>query len=293
MSNKIKNEFIVIDSHQHFWDSSEMGWPISMPPESAVLLKSYKPNDLYKELTSFGVDYTVYVQCPPQNTGANRWMFDHANSNDFVAGVVAWGDLQNPDDMKRTLDELELEPKFVGIRHIVEDEPNVDWIIQPKVLESLRELARRKIPYDMLVKPPHLKNVLKVIDKVSELKMVIDHIAKPEIAKGKTSPWQEDMAKIAQYPNVYCKLSGMNTEADWKSWKPADIAPYVHKVIDMFGYDRVMYGSDWPVCRLAGEYEDVWSTINQVLSNISDGQRQRVLGANAIRFYNLKIQEGR
>lgn len=289
MSEKINKKSIVVDSHQHFWDPSEIGWPKSLPPEAAILVNSYKPDDLYKELKKFGIDYTVYVQCPPQNTESNQWMFDNANSNDFVAGVVAWVDLQNPDDTKRTLDKLEQEPKFVGIRHIVEDEPDVDWIIQPKVLESLRELARRKIPYDMLVKPPHLKNVLKVIDKVSELKMVIDHIAKPEIAKGKTDPWQKYLAEIAQYPNIYCKLSGMTTEADWKSWKPADIAPYVEMVVDMFGFDRVMYGSDWPVCRLAGEYEDVWNTINEALCNISDDQRQKVFAANAISFYNLKI----
>ena len=149
----------------------------------------------------------------------------------------------------------------------------MDWIIQP----------------DVLVKPLHLKNVLKVIDKVNDLKMVIDHIAKPEIAKGITVGWEEDMAKIAQHTNVYCKLSGMITEANWKSWKPKDIAPYVYKVIDRFGYDRVMFVSDWPVCRLAGEYEDVWNLINYVLCDITDQQRQNIFGANAIRFYNLKI----
>ena len=289
MPDKTKKEFVVIDSHQHFWAPSEIGWPNSMPPEAAILVNSYKAEDLYRELYKVGVDYTVYVQCPPQNLDANQWMFKQANSAEFVAGVVAWVDLQNPDDTKRALDELEQEPKFVGIRHIVEDEPDVDWIVQPDVLESLCELARRKIPYDMLVKPRHLKNVLKVLDKVHNLKMVVDHIAKPEIAKGKTSPWQEDMVEIVQHPNVYCKLSGMITEADWKLWKTSDIAPYVYKVIEMFGYDRVMFGSDWPVCRLAGEYEDVWDTINEVLCDITKHQRENIFGANAMRFYNLRI----
>ena len=154
-------------------------------------------------------------------------------------------------------------------------------------MESLQELSKYHLPYDILVKPRHLKNVIKVIEKVDGLKMVIDHIAKPEIAKGTTPGWQENMKIIAQCPHVYCKLSGMTTEADWKAWKPMDLWPYVHKIIDMFGYDRVMFGSDWPICLQAGQYEDFWDAIGEILMGITDEQREKIFGINAIKFYDL------
>ena len=136
-----------------------------------------------------------------------------------------------------------------------------------------------------------MKNVIKVIEKVEGIKIVIDHIAKPEIAKGGSVGWEENMKIIAQCTHIYCKLSGMTTEADLKTWKPADLEPYVHKIIDMFGYDRVMFGSDWPICLRAGEYGDFWNALGQILTGITDEQREKIFGANAINFYNLKISQ--
>lgn len=278
----------VVDSHQHFWDPGEQDLP-DWFVESAVLGRAYRPEDLRPELSKAGVDATVLVQAPPQTLDTNHWMFRLADDAGFVAGVVGWIDLEDPAQAGSVLDELGREPKFVGIRHIYEDEPDVDWIVRPAVLESLRELARRDVPYDMLVRPRHLGNVLRVLDEVGNLAMVIDHIAKPDIAQGGSPGWAEDMAAIAQSPRVYCKLSGMITEADRQHWKPSDLAPYVRHVIDAFGWDRVMFGSDWPVCLLAGDYQRVWNALREALGDISDERKAKVFGANAIRFYRLRI----
>ena len=278
----------VVDSHQHFWDRAVL----HVPPPSAgeeVLTGPFLPADLRPELVKAGVNRTVLVQGFPQTQEGNRWLFVQANATDYIAGVVAWMDLQGPSHAGATLDQLRKEPKFVGIRHIVEEEPDVDWIVRPPVLESLRELARRNVRFDMLARPRHLSNVLKVLDRVPDLRMVVDHIAKPEIARGGTPGWKEHMTAIAQRPRVYCKLSGMITEANRRQWKPADLKPYVQHVTAAFGWDRVMYGSDWPVCLLAGSYQQVWQAIHEALGNITSAQRDQVFGANAVRFYGLKI----
>jgi len=278
----------VIDAHQHFWDPSELGLP-PPSPEVNILGRVYLPYDLRGEINAVGVDYTVLIQGYPQTLATNRWLFRQANATDYVIGVVAWMNLEELSIAELVLDELQKESKFVGIRHIIEDEPDVKWIVRGAVLESLLELARRDIAFDMLIKPQHLKYVLKVLDKVPNLRMVIDHIAKPNIAKGGSPGWREDLTAISQHPQAYCKLSGMITEADWHKWKASDLAPYVHHVIDVFGWDRVMFGSDWPVCLLAGDYQKVWNAINEILRDISDEQRAKVFGINAIRFYKLKL----
>jgi L-fuconolactonase len=280
-------ETMVIDSHQHFWDRVALRLP-PPPPEASVLSPAFLPAELQREIRKVGVNRTVLVQGYPQNPEANRWYFGQANATEYICGVVAWMDLQDPARASLTLEELIKEPKFVGIRHIVEDEPDINWILRGPVLESLAVLARRHVPFDMLVKPKHLENVLKVLDRVPDLPMVIDHIAKPNIAGGGSPGWAEHLAGIAQYPRVYCKLSGMVTEADLHKWKASDLTPYVTHVIKVFGWERVMFGSDWPVCLLAASYQQVWQAIHEALGQIDGDQRNKIFGANAIRFYRLK-----
>jgi L-fuconolactonase len=279
---------MVVDSHQHFWDPVALPLP-PFPPEQSVLSRAFLPADLRKEIREVGVNRTVLVQGYPQNPETNRWYFSQANTTDFVCGVVAWIDLQDPASAGRALEELVKEPKFVGIRHIVEAEPDINWMLQRPVLEGFNLLARRDVPFDMLVKPKHLENVLKVLDRVPDLPMVIDHIAKPNIAAGGSTGWAEHMAEIAKYPRVYCKLSGMVTEADLRKWKASDLTPYVAHVVKVFGWERVMFGSDWPVCLLAASYQQVWQAIHDALGEISDEHRNKIFGANAIRFYRLKV----
>ncbi len=279
---------IIVDSHQHFWGPVELALP-PPPPEAAIFGRAFMPADLEPELRHAGVDRTVLVQAFPQTKAANRWLFRQANATAYVAGVVAWLDLQNPAGVEPTIRALRGEKKFVGIRHIVEDEPDVNWIVRACVLESLGELARLGVCYDMLVKPPHLRNVLRVIDKVPRLRMVIDHIAKPNMAGGESPGWAEQMVEIARHPQIFCKVSGLITEADHRNWKTADLAQFVHHVIEAFGWDRVMYGSDWPVCLLAGSYQQVWNAIHEVLGTVSDADHAKLFGANAVQFYGLAV----
>jgi len=279
---------IVVDSHQHFWDPAALRLP-PFSPSSAVLARPYMPAELEELITMLGINGTVLVQGYPQTPETNRWYFSQANAAPFVRGVVAWIDLEDPARAGAALDDLRKEPKFVGIRHVVEGEPDVGWIVREPVMESLGELTRQHVAFDMVVKPQHLENVLKVLDKVPHLPMVIDHIAKPNIAKGGSPGWAEHMAAIAKYPQVYCKLSGMVTEADWGRQKPTDLRLYVAHVVDVFGWDRVMYGSDWPVCLLASSYQGVWQALHEALGKISDEQHNKVFGANAIRFYRLRV----
>ena len=276
----------VIDSHHHFWpvreDKLSAGMKQSPPQE-----RPYLPDYFRRELDAVGVDYTVLVQVTHTLEG-NDWYFDFAKNTDYVAGVVAWGDLMNPDGLEKQLAGLEKEPKFAGIRHIVEREPD-GWIAQAPVIESLRILAARHIPYDMLVYPRQLPAVIKVLDAVPDLDMVINHIAKPDIANGGSPIWNELIPEIASRPNVYCKLSGLVSEADKENWTVDDLRPYADLVIEWFGLDRLMFGSNWPVCLRGATYVRVWNAANTLLSGIDADEHAGVFGGNAAAFYKLKI----
>ena len=211
---------------------------------------------------------------------------DIANDTEFVAGVVAWVDVQSP-SVGDDLDSLLEHGPLVGIRHQVEDDPDDDWLVAEETIRGLRDIAARGLAYDMLVKPRHMKHLLAVAGKVPELRMVIDHIAKPLIAEGITEPWASDMAEIANIPGVYCKVSGMVTEADHDSWKVDDLRPYVEHVREQFGMDRLMFGSDWPVCLLASSYQRVFEAAIQSIGAMTDQEQSSFLGGNAARFYRL------
>ncbi len=276
-----------IDAHHHFWEIGryDYAW---MGPELAVLQRDYGPNDLGPLLDRSGIDRTVLVQTI-SSVDETRWFLDLADRHAFIAGVVGWVDLTDP-DVGIVLDELSAHPKLAGIRHQVHDEPDVDWLAREDVRRGLGELARRKIPYDLLIKPPHLAASLAVARALPELTLIVDHIAKPEIAARGWDPWAEGIAALAGCPNAACKLSGMITEADWTQWTAKDLAPYVQHVVAQFGSDRVMFGSDWPVCRLAGEYEQVVEALTVNLSGLTDRQREDVFGRNAARWYRLETQ---
>jgi len=286
----VKEAFLlaIIDSHQHFWDPRTTEFP-EFPGEAQVLNRPFLPEDLAGAMRKTGVDYTVLVQALPQKREMNEWYFDIADDCGFVAGVVAWVDLLRPREIPKALDALQKESRFVGVRHVVELEPDVDWLVHSSVVESLRELAKRDIPFDLCIKPRHLEIVLRLLEEVNGLRLVIDHMAKPDIAAGGSVGWHRNLAKIASNPRVHCKLSGLVTEADWKNWSAGNLVPYVRYVIDLFGYERIMFGSDWPVCLLAADYQQVWDLANELLDGIADEQRELVFGANAARFYGLSV----
>jgi L-fuconolactonase len=209
-----------------------------------------------------------------------------AAAHDYVTGVVAWVDLAHG-TLGSNLDELARHRKFKGVRHLIQDEPDDAWMIRKDVLNGFRELERRGIPYDVLIYTRHLKYVPKVREYCPRLRLVIDHIAKPPIARREFDAWARDLEPVAALPNVWCKLSGMITEANWKNWTPQDLKPYVEHAVRLFGYDRLMFGSDWPVCTLAGSYQQVVEALHECVDPISTVDAAMLWGGTARSFYRL------
>jgi L-fuconolactonase len=274
----------VIDTHLHFWDLGRFQYPW-MTPARASLRRNYLPEDAKPLLAAAHVDQGVVVQAH-HSLAESRWLLELAATHDFLAGAVVWVDLTSP-AVGKDLDDLQRHPKFKGIRHIVEDEPDDAWLLRPVVLAGLAELERRDIPYDLLVHPRHLQYIPALRDRCPRLRFVVDHIAKPRIREKQFDDWAREMEAVAALPQMWCKLSGMITEADGKNWTAADLRPYVDHVVKIFGYDRVMFGSDWPVCTLAGSYQQVVDALREALGPLAPANASRVWGATAREFYQL------
>ncbi|SFH87970.1 amidohydrolase family protein [Planctomicrobium piriforme] len=277
----------VIDAHQHFWQLNlpfEYEWLKS--PEHAPICRDYLPDDLKPHLDRCGVKKSIFVQTQ-HDLAENRWALSLADHYDFLAGVVGWVDLASPQCEEQLL-EFKNHPKFVGIRHITQAEPNPDFIIQPDVMRGMKVLEKHAVPFDMLFFVQHLRHAETVARQVPNLPLVIDHLAKPHIKAQQIDDWLPHLKTAAKCENVCCKLSGMVTEADWKTWKPADLQPYVDHALELFGPERCMYGSDWPVCELAGSYEQVYQATRTCLSKLSETEQAQVFGGTAQKFYELK-----
>ena len=275
----------TVDSHHHFWDIEKFDYDW-MPPPPSVLQRSYTPQDLSPHIERAGIGRTVVVQAHMSVEEAS-FSLDVAASNDFVAGVVAWVDLADP-NVGDVLDGLAKRPKLVGIRHQVEDDPDEAWLTRVASVRGLKVVASLGLAYDLLLRPQHLKHVPPLAEAVPGLRMVVDHIAKPPIAAGEMQPWADDIAAVAAIPGVYCKVSGMVTEADHANWSVDDLKPYVSHVLDQFGIDRLMWGSDWPVCLLAASsYEQVLHAALEAIGPLSDDDRAKFLGRNATEVSRL------
>jgi L-fuconolactonase len=256
-----------------------------MPAEPSPLRRNFLPADLQPKLERNRFDGSVVVQASTHPDEA-AWLLDLADQHSFILGVVAWVDLTDP-GVGHTLDRLQRRNKFKGVRHPVHDEADDRWLLRPDVIAGLKELERRDIPYDLLLRPRHLPLVPVLADRLPKLRMVIDHIAKPLIAEHVMEPWDRDIAAASQIPRMCAKLSGMITEADWKSWTTGDLSPYVRHVLEVFGPERIMFGSDWPVCLLAGGWKEVLAAFTQAIGPQSMDRREHLLGGTARRFYNL------
>jgi L-fuconolactonase len=281
---------VRIDAHQHYWDTAtfDYGWARA---GMAALERPFLPGDLEPQLAAAGIDRTILVQVL-HTLDETEWLLDLAATRASIAGVVGWVDLEAPvDEIESTLTGLLEDPRLAGIRHLVHEEPDDDWLIRPAVLRGLGVLERHDVPYDLLLRPRHLPHVPALSERLPGLRMVVDHIAKPLIAEGRMEPWATDFGTAAANPNVWCKLSGMITEADHLSWTSDDLAPYIEVALDAFGPDRLMYGSDWPVCTLAGSYARVIGALRTVLGSIDDEVEARLFGGSSAEFYGIRDEE--
>jgi L-fuconolactonase len=256
-----------------------------MSKDLGVLYRDYLPSDLAPILKANGITQTILVQAS-NSVAESRWLLKLAESHDFIAGVVGWVDLTSS-DIDAQLDELSAHSKFKGVRHLVESEPNDDWLIQPAVISNLQKLSARALSYDLLVHTRHLKYVPHVAESCPDLKLVIDHLAKPPIARNEIEEWSRVLEPLAHYSNMHCKLSGLVTEANWNSWQPHDLRPFVDRVLEFFGPDRMMFGSDYPVCLLAATYDRVLDGFLEILKDLSNADREKIFAGNAAEFYRL------
>jgi L-fuconolactonase len=257
-----------------------------MSPKVAALCRDYLPEDLRPWLVKNRIDKTILVQAA-QTRAETDFLLELSQQADFVAGIVGWLDLEGP-NFAAGLEQYSKKPKFLGVRPMLQDLEQDDWILRPAVLDSLKLIAQRDLPFEFLTYTRHLPHVLKVLDKIPGLRAVVDHISKPEIKRRTLEPWRSLLAEVAQHPNIHCKLSGMITEADHKAWTAQDLRPYVEHALECFGFERVMFGSDWPVCVLAGSYDQVLGAVQTILKPHLNEQREaNVFGGNAARFYRL------
>ena len=273
-----------IDAHQHFWELDRFHYPW-MPADPSPLRRNFLPRDLHPILLRNRFDGTVAVQAAC-SLDESRWLLELADSHPWILGVVAWVDLTSG-GVGTSLDELQRHPRLKGIRHPVHDEADEAWLLRPDVIRGLREVAARDLAFDLLLRPHHLPLVPRLAEAVPRLRLVIDHIAKPAIARRQWDRWAADMEAAAVVPGLHVKLSGMITEAEPKTWTAADLRPYVAHVLRLFGPGRSMFGSDWPVCLQAGIWKEVLAAFTQAHGAIPRAERDQIIGETAARFYRL------
>ena len=273
-----------IDAHQHFWKYSEeeYGW---IGENEGVLKRDFLPDNLSVELSSIGYQGSISVQAR-QTLEETRWLLDLADNSDHIKGVVGWVDLRS-DSLVEQLNEFSKNKKFKGIRHVVQAEPDDNFIINPDFLNGISKLENFGLVYEILIYPKHLKYACQMVERFPNQTFVLDHIAKPDIKNHKISEWAEGITKLAAFQNVSVKVSGMVSEADHEWWKPGDFYPYLDVIWKEFGADRIMVGSDWPVCLPAASYSQVICLAEGYFESFSKEVRGKVFGENAYRIYQL------
>ncbi len=275
-----------VDAHQHFWKYSpdNYGW---INNDMSILKEDYLPDKLQVHLEKNGFDGCVAVQAR-QNEEENDFLLGLADEFPFIKGVVGWVDLQ-ADNVEERLEALSQNPKICGLRHLVQDERDDRFLLRKKFVRGVKSLKKFNLCYDILIFPKHLSVAKELVKQCPDQKFVVDHIAKPIVKDGIIEPWARGIRRIALHPNICCKISGMVTEARWHQWKKEDFRPYLDVIFDAFGTERIMIGSDWPVCKLSAEYDDVIGIVTEYISQLSFDEQENIMGGNAVRFYNLKV----
>ena len=274
-----------IDAHQHFWRYSPTayGW---IDERMRALRRDFMPEDLEPLLRGKGYVRCVAVQAS-QTLEETRFLLDLAARHDFIGAVVGWVDLRSS-EVEAQLQEFIAHPKFKGVRHVVQDEPDDRFLLHPDVMNGISALESFGLTYDLLVYPRQLPAATELVRRFPRQRFVLDHLGKPEIVKGTRSPWRELVSELSRSPNVYCKVSGLVTEAEWSAWRPEDLRPYLDVVFDAFRPERLLIGSDWPVCTLAGDYGRVLSVVEDYVAGRAPAERDAVLGGTAARFYGIE-----
>lgn len=273
-----------IDAHQHFWkyDASAYEW---IDNNMAVLKRDFLPGDLQPLLATSGFDGSIAVQAC-QTIEETQWLLSLAEKSSVIRGVVGWVDLCSR-DVEKQLDGLSNHPRLVGVRHVVQAEPDDEFMLRSDFQRGIARLDEYGLTYDLLLYPRHLPVAVKLVQRFPQQRFVLDHIAKPGIADGLVEPWASDVRELAKYENVYCKVSGMVTEARWKQWKPENFRAYLDVVFEAFGPQRLMIGSDWPVCTLSASYAETVAIVKDYIRQLGADQQEQILGGNCASFYGL------
>jgi L-fuconolactonase len=275
---------MYIDAHQHFWayDAHEYEW---IDDSMASLRRDFLPADLKPELERIGFQGCVAVQAR-QTLEETHWLLELAARAPFILGVVGWADLRSP-QLHSQLESFARNSKLAGVRHIVQTEPDDRFLLQPDFLRGIALLEEFDLSYDILIYPRHLPVAAEFVSRFPRQRFVLDHLAKPPVKSANLHPWEKSIRDVAKFPNVYCKLSGLVTEADRQRWKPEHLAPYWDIAFDCFGPSRLMFGSDWPVCTVAASYARVFHVIQDHLGQFPAEARDAILGGTAKQFYKL------
>ena len=274
----------VIDSHHHLWRYSptEYGW---IDDNMAPLRRDFIPADLVDELTQANIDGAITVQAR-QTLKETNWLLEIAQTCPQIRGVVGWAPIASP-TFEASLPQLANQPKLVGLRHIVQAEP-AGFLDAPDFNRGVRALSQTRLIYDILIFERQLEEATRFVDRHPHQQFVLDHIAKPKIAAGELEPWRTRIRELSKRPNISCKLSGMVTEDSWSTWSIESLRPYLDTVVESFGPDRLLAGSDWPVCLVATTYTRWWQTLNDYFANFSREDRTKIFAANSTRIYALK-----
>jgi len=277
-----------IDSHQHFWRYEPIrdAW---ITDEMSVIRRDFMPGDLLPELRRNNVDGCVAVQAD-QSEAETLFLLGLAAQHDEIKGVVGWVNLCAP-DLPQRLKYFSQFEKLCGFRHIAQSEPDDRFLMRQHFIAGIQHLQRFGFSYDILIYPRQLAAAVELVQRIPDQRFVIDHLAKPSIRTGEISLWAQQIRILAEKPNVYCKVSGLVTEADWTNWRVTDFEPYLEVAFEAFGPDRIMFGSDWPVCLLAARYEQVKNLVAKYIERLPAAQQQKIFGLNAISFYGLKTSK--
>ena len=274
-----------IDAHQHFWryDAQRDGW---ITDEMSVLRRDYLPDGLLGALAENDMDGCVAVQAD-QSERETFFLLDLAAQHSAIVGVVGWVDLRSH-NLPERLEHFSHFEKLRGFRHIVQAEPDDQFLLREDFKRGIAALQKFGFTYDILIYPRQLPAAIALVKQFPEQRFVVDHLAKPDVKSRQVLPWAAQMREIAMSPNVYCKLSGLVTEADWQHWHADDFRPYFDVVFEAFGPDRLMFGSDWPVCLLAGTYKKVKQVLANYTLHFAEADREKIFGSNAVCFYGLR-----